>query len=70
MELQGDFRKIKPPSFDGEREEDAEEWLLNMIKYFKVYDYESNMKAHLDIYQFRGKSTLWLEEVKSVQLLE
>ena len=33
-ELQGEFRKIKPPSYDGEKEEDAEAWLLNMIKYF------------------------------------
>ena len=33
-ELQGEFWKIKPPSYDGEKEEDAESWLLNMIKYF------------------------------------
>ena len=33
-ELQGEFRKIKPPSYDGEKEEYAEAWLLNMIKYF------------------------------------
>ena len=33
-ELQGEFRKIKPPSYDGEKEEDAQAWLLNMIKYF------------------------------------
>jgi len=29
-ELQGEFRKIKPPSYDGEKEKDAEAWLLNM----------------------------------------
>ena len=44
-ELQGEFWKIKPPSYDGEKEEDAEAWLLNMIKYFQVYEYESIMKA-------------------------
>ena len=33
-ELQGELRKIKPPSYDGEKEEDAKAWLLNMIKYF------------------------------------
>ena len=32
-ELQGEFWKIIPPFYDGE-EEDAEAWLLNMIKYF------------------------------------
>jgi len=31
MELQGQFRKIKPPSFHGEKEKDVEAWLLNMI---------------------------------------
>ena len=36
-ELQVEFWKIKPPSYDGEKEEDAEAWLLNMIKYFQVY---------------------------------
>ena len=30
-ELQGEFWKIKPPSYDGEKEEDVEAWLLNMI---------------------------------------
>ena len=35
-ELQGEFQKIKPPSYDGEKEEDVEAWLLNMIKYFQV----------------------------------
>jgi len=34
MELHGEFRKIKPPAYDGEREEDAEAWSLKMIKYF------------------------------------
>ena len=43
-ELQGEFWKIKPPSYDGEKEEDVEAWLLNMIKYFQVYEYESNLK--------------------------
>lgn len=50
MDLQGEFRKIKPPTFYGEKEEDAEAWLLNMIKYFQVYDYESNLKAILTMY--------------------
>lgn len=36
--LQGEFRKIKPPTFDGEREEDREECLINMITYIQVYE--------------------------------
>jgi seryl-tRNA synthetase len=34
--LQGEMKKLKPPSFDGEREreDDAEAWLLGIKKYF------------------------------------
>jgi hypothetical protein len=34
--LQGELRKLKPPSFDGEREreDDVEAWLLGIKKYF------------------------------------
>ena len=32
VELQGEFRKIKPPTFDGEAEEAAEAWLININK--------------------------------------
>ena len=69
-ELQGEFRKIKPPSYDGEKEEDAEAWLLNMIKYFQVYEYESNLKARLVVYQLQGKATLWWEETKMVHAID
>ena len=69
-ELQGEFLKIKPPSYDGEKEEDAEAWLLNMIKYFQVYEYESNLKARLAVYQLQGKATLWWEETKMVHAID
>lgn len=49
VELQREFKKIKPPTFDGEKKEDAETWILNMNKYFQVYEYESNYKARLAI---------------------
>jgi hypothetical protein len=36
--LQGELRKLKPPSFDGEREreDDAEAWFLGLRRYFLV----------------------------------
>jgi hypothetical protein len=36
--LQGELRKLKPPSFDGEREreDDARAWFLGIKKYFLV----------------------------------
>ena len=37
VELQGEFRKIKPPTSDGEAEEVAKAWIINMNKYFQVY---------------------------------
>ena len=66
MELQGEFRKIKPPHFDGESEEAAEAWLINMNKYFQVYEYDHHFKARLAIFQLQAKATLWWEEVKMV----
>ena len=62
VEMQGEFRKIKPPTFDGEAEEVDEAWLINMNKYFQVYEYSGNHKARLAIYQLREKATLWWEE--------
>eukprot|EP00253_Pinus_taeda_P015903 PITA_15903 len=67
MELQGEFHKIKPPHFDEEHEEAAEAWLINMNKYFQLYEYDHNLKARLAIFQLQGKATLWWEEVKIVK---
>jgi len=38
-ELIGEFKKIIPPNFDGETEEGVETWLLNIGKYFHIYNY-------------------------------
>ena len=31
VELQGEFKKLRPPMFDGEFEEAIEFWLLNLL---------------------------------------
>eukprot|EP00253_Pinus_taeda_P018771 PITA_18771 len=62
-----EFRKIKPPHFDREQEEAAEAWLINMNKYFQLYEYDHYLKARLAIFQLQGKATLWWEEVKIVK---
>eukprot|EP00253_Pinus_taeda_P028065 PITA_28065 len=67
VELQGEFCKIKPPHFDGEQEGAAEAWIINMNKYFQLYEYDHNLKARLAIFQLQGKATLWWEEVKIVK---
>jgi len=43
-----------------------EAWLINMNKYFQLYEYDYNLKALLAIFQLQGKATLWWEEVKTV----
>ena len=54
MELQGEFKKLKPPTFDGESEEAVEAWLLIIKRYFQVYKYDDNLRAHLAIFQLSG----------------
>jgi len=66
-ELQGEFRKIRPPTFEGESEEGAKEWLLNISKYFQLYNYSSNLKARLTILQLNGKALVWWQDLKSFQ---
>lgn len=67
VELQGEFRKIKPAHFDGELEEAVKASLIKMNKYFQLYEYDHNLKAWLAIFQLQGKVTLWWEEVKIVR---
>lgn len=69
FELKWEFKKIKPPTFDGEMEEAVEAWLINISKYFQIYKYDDNLKEILAIYQLHGKVTLWLEEVKVVHTI-
>ena len=52
--------------YDGEVEEAIEAWLINMNRYFKIYEYDNNLKARLEIYQLQGKATLWWEEIRTV----
>jgi len=65
-ELLGEFKKIKPPNFDGQYEERAEAWILNMSKYFQIYNYPENLKARLVVYQKNGKYAIWWQEIKIV----
>ena len=64
--LQGEFRKIRAPTYEGEvntREKD-EEWLLGMRKYFQVHNFLSEMKAHISIYNLNGKAARWWRDLK------
>jgi hypothetical protein len=47
--LQGELRKLKPPSFDGEREreDDVEAWFLGLRRYFQLHNYSLNLEARI-----------------------
>ena len=36
----------------------------------QFYEYESNLKARLAIFQLQGKATLWWEETKMVHVID
>ena len=59
-ELAGEFRKIRPPTFNGEVEkgEEAEAWLSGINKYFQIYNYLDKLKARMEIYNLTGKADI------------
>jgi hypothetical protein len=56
-----EFKKAKPPSFDGEikKGEEAEAWLLGLKKYFRVDDFLKNLKARVATFNLNGKDSIW-----------
>jgi len=58
--LEGEFKKIKPSSFDRESRmgEEDEAWLLGINKYFHIYNHSSNMKFRMAIYNLKGKPSI------------
>jgi hypothetical protein len=67
--LQGELRKIKPPSFDGEREreDDAKSWLLGLKRYFQLHNYSSNLEARISTYHLHKKDAMWWDQLKQVE---
>jgi len=57
--LQGESKKIKPLLFEGESKEATKAWLIDMGKYFQIYEYTDKLKARLEVYQLWGNATLW-----------
>jgi hypothetical protein len=65
----GEFKKIKPPIFNGEIEtrEEGEAWLFGMKKYFQIYNYSSELKARMVIYNLTEKAYIWWKDIKRVK---
>ena len=66
---QDEFKKAKPPTFDGEVKigQEAKAWLLGIKKYFQVQDYLGNMKARVAIFNLNGRESIWWEHFKQVK---
>ena len=64
--LEGEFKKIKSSTFDGESRmsEEVEAWILDIKKYFHIYNSSSNMKVSMAIYNLNGKSSIWWQDLK------
>jgi hypothetical protein len=64
-----EFKKAKPPSFDGEIRmgEEAEVWLLGLNKDFRVHDYSENLKARITIFNLNGRASIWWEDLRNVK---
>jgi hypothetical protein len=67
--LQGEMRKLKPPSFDGEREreDDVEAWFIGLQIYFQLHNYLSNLEANISTYHLHRKATMWWDQLKQVE---
>jgi hypothetical protein len=50
--LQGELKKIKPPTFNGKymKGEEVDAWLLEMKKYFQLHDYPSQVEDRISTY--------------------
>jgi hypothetical protein len=63
-ELQEDFKKIKPPNFNGDNKkyEDLYPCLLGMRNYFQFHNYSSQGEGRIAIYQLKGKTSMWWDQ--------
>ena len=68
-EISGEFKKIKPPNFNGEMEkgEEVKAWLSRMKKYFQIYNYSNWLKARMTIYNLTGKDDIWWQDIKQIK---
>lgn len=67
--LLDEFKKAKPPTFDGEltKSEDEEAWLIGIQKLFELHDYIENVKDMIDIFNLKWTTDIWWEDVQWVK---
>jgi hypothetical protein len=71
-ELQGEMKKINPPTFYGENKKDADAnpWFLGMRKYFQLHNYSSHAEGRISIYHLKGKASMWWDQFVKVQHID
>jgi len=64
--MEGHFKKSKPSTFEGESRtgEEVEAWLLDIKKYFQIYNYSNHMKVRMSISNLKGKVGIWWQDLK------
>ena len=69
--LQGELRKLKPPTFDGEKYgELVEMWIIEMKKYLRLQDYVDNEESRIAILNIQGREYRWWKQLKQVEGLD
>ena len=63
-----DFKRAQPPIFYEElkKPKNAGAWLLGINKFFELHEYTENMKVIINIFNLKGKTDIWWEDVKWV----
>jgi hypothetical protein len=67
--LKGELRKIKKPSFYGEREreDDSKSWFLGIRNYFQLHNYSFNLESRISTYHLHGKDAMWRDQLKKIE---
>jgi hypothetical protein len=66
-----EFKKAKPPTFDGEiKKREVEGWLLGLKKHFRVHNYSENTKARIAIFNLNGGASIRWEDLKELKGLK
>jgi hypothetical protein len=67
--LKGWLRKIRTPSFDGEREMEYvfEAWFIRFKRYLQLHNYSSNLQAIISTCHLHGKDSMWWGQLKKVE---
>jgi hypothetical protein len=70
--LTEEFKKTKPPTFDGEikKGEEVKAWLFGLKKYFQVHSYSKNTKERISIFNLNGGDSIWWEYLKEIRGLK